>query len=350
MKFNKKNKLYLEDLDNILNQDGIADLCGKHFLITGSTGMIGTCLIDALMRYNETQNAKIKVTAVGRNKERAAERLGTYYDNENFCFIEQDVRKSFPSNLKPDYIIPLASNTHPLAYSQYPIDTMMINIKGAEHCLELAQKTDATVLYPSSVEIYGNARNEGDKFTEDYTGLLNLSTARSCYTESKRSSEALCLSYAAKKNVKVKIVRLSRIFGPTMLLSDSKASSQFIKRAIAKEDIVLKSKGEQYYSYTYVADAISAMLCVLLHGENGSAYNISSKSCNVHLRDFAEKCAEIASRKVIYDLPSEVEKKGYSNSTTAILDNTKLKALGWKSRYMFSDAVERTINIMRSVL
>jgi len=348
MAHNKRDKLYLEDLDNILNQDGIEAIKGKHFLITGAAGMIGTCLIDALMRYNETQRAKIMVTAVGRNKERATERLGAYYDNEYFSFIEQDVRQPFPSDLKPDYIIPLASNTHPLAYSQYPIDTMMINIKGAEHCLELAQKTGATVLYPSSVEIYGNARNEGDKFTEDYTGLLNLSTARACYTESKRASEALCLSYAAEKNVKVKIVRLSRIFGPTMLLSDSKASSQFIKRAIAKEDIVLKSKGEQYYSYTYVADAVSAMLCVLLHGENGCAYNISNESCNVHLRDFAEKCAESASRKVIYDLPSEAEKKGYSTSMTAILDNTKLKSLGWKSRYTFSDALERTINIMKA--
>ena len=143
-----------------------------------------------------------------------------------------------------DVIIPLASNTHPLAYSKYPIETININVKGAEQALEKALACGAMVLYPSTVEVYGNARDDDD-FTEDYTGKLNLANARACYPESKRLSEALCQSYIAERGVQVKIVRLSRVFGPTMLMSDSKASSQFIQKALAGEDIVLKSKGEQ---------------------------------------------------------------------------------------------------------
>ena len=171
----------------------------------------------------------------------------------------------FPSDIKPDIIIPLASNTHPLAYSQYPVETMLINIKGAEHALNLAVETGATVLYPSTVEVYGNAIGE-DTFSEDYTGKLNLSTSRSCYTESKRSAEAMCQSFIAEKGAKVKIVRLSRLFGPTMLMTDSKASSQFIKKALAHEDIILKSEGNQLFSYTYITDAVRAMLHVLIYG------------------------------------------------------------------------------------
>ena len=45
-----------------------------------------------------------------------------------------------------------------------------------------------------------------------------------------------------------------------MLLSDSKASSQFIMNAVHKENIVLKSAGTQLYSYAYVADIVSALL------------------------------------------------------------------------------------------
>ena len=122
-----------------------------------------------------------------------------------------------------------------------------------------------------------------DIFTEDYTGELNLRNARACYPESKRLSEALCQSYITEEGVKVKLVRLSRVFGPTMLMSDSKASSQFIVKALQGEDIVLKSKGEQLFSYTYVADAVSAMLHVLIHGEEGVPYNIANKSCDVKL-------------------------------------------------------------------
>lgn len=341
---NKHHPLYQEDLVNVLSIPGIEELKGKSLLITGASGLIGVCLIDALMLYN-TQDAGITIYAVGRSKEKAFSRLGEYYNSNYFHFIEQDVRQPLPRNVNPDYIIPLASNTHPLAYSQYPIETIEINVKGAEYALKTAQSCGATILYPSTVEVYGNARGE-DVFTEDYTGKLNLSNARSCYTESKRVCEALCQSYIAEKGVEVKIVRLSRVFGPTMLMSDSKASSQFVQKALKGEDIVLKSKGEQYFSYTYVADAVAAMLYVLLHGEKGVSYNISNKKCDVHLKDFAHCCADAVGTNVVFDLPSEVEMKGFSVAMNAILCTDKLTELGFKPFYTFNDAISRTIKIL----
>ena len=83
--------------------------------------------------------------------------------------MEHDVCQPFDSGLKVDYILPMASNTHPLAYSQYPIETMMINLKGAEHALNLAHETGATVVYTSTNEVYGNAVGDED-FSEDYNG------------------------------------------------------------------------------------------------------------------------------------------------------------------------------------
>lgn len=344
MGLNKKHQLYQEDLSTILSVSGIDVLMNKTFLITGASGLIGVCLIDALMRYNE-QGANITIYAIGRGKEKAATRLGEYYHNKHFHFIEQDVRQPLPGLLEVDYIVPLASNTHPLAYSQYPIETIEINVKGAEYALQKAMECGAIVLYPSTVEVYGNAIGE-NVFTEDYTGKLNLSNARSCYTESKRVCEALCQSYIAERGAKVKIVRLSRIFGPTMLMSDTKASSQFITKALQGEDIVLKSEGKQFFSYTYVADAVSAMLYVLLHGENGIAYNISNEACNVRLRDFAEGCAKWAKKKVVFDLPSEVERKGFSVAMKAILDNSRIKSIGWEPNYNMNNALNRTLSIL----
>lgn len=340
VRVNKKHPLYQEDLSNALSVQGIEKLKGKSILITGATGLIGVHMIDALMKFGD-----VKIYAVGRSKERAAERLGEYYGNPNFVFIEQDVCNPFSADLTVDYIIPGASNTHPLAYSQFPIETIMINVKGAEHALNLAVRTKAVVLYPSTVEVYGNARGN-DVFTEDYTGQLNLSTARSCYTESKRVCEALCQSYIAERGANVKIVRLSRIFGPTMLESDTKASSQFIRKALAGENIVLKSKGEQHFSYTYVTDAVAAMIHIMLNGETGQVYNISNDECNIHLKDFAKICANIVDKQVEFDLPDEIEKKGFSFATQAILANDRLKTLGFSPLYNIKSSIIRTISIL----
>ena len=147
--------------------------------------------------------------------------------------------------------------------------------------------------------------------------------------------------------MQVKIVRLSRVFGPTMLESDTKASSQFIKKAIAGEDIVLKSKGDQLFSYIYVSDAVAMLLHVMLHGKMGGVYNISNESCNVHLRDFAEICATCVNKKVVFELPVEDESRGYSIAKNAVLDNGFLKSLGFVPKYGIKDAIERTIEILR---
>lgn len=341
MKLNKNHPLYQEDIKHILSTEGIELLHGKSFLITGATGMVGVMLIDALMQLGD-----VSIYAVGRSQEKASQRLGEYFDNPYFHFMEHDVCKPFDSQLKVDYIIPAASNTHPLAYSQYPIETILINIKGAEYALELASHCGGMVVYTSTNEVYGNAIDD-EVFTEDYNGKLNLTNARSCYNESKRTAESLCQSYIAEKGVNVKVARLCRIFGPTMLESDSKASSQFIKKAIAGDDIVLKSKGDQYYSYTYVADAVIGLLVVLLNGEIGVPYNVSSEKTNVHLKDFARICAEACGKSVVFELPSDTEQKGFSIAMRAILSNDRIKGIGFKPHYEMDDAINRTIQILR---
>ena len=130
-------------------------------------------------------------------------------------------------------------------------------------------------------------------------------------------------------------------------MSDTKASSQFIIKALQGEDIVLKSKGVQFFSYTYVADAVAAMLYVMIHGENGVAYNIANEKCNVNLKTFATSCANVARTSVVFDLPSEIESKGFSVATKAILLTDRLQEIGFKPQYTFQDAVERTINILK---
>ena len=172
---------------------------------------------------------------------------------------------------------------------------------------------------------------------------------RAGYPESKRCGEALCQAYISQKNMDIVIPRLPRIYGPTMLMDDSKALSQFIKNGIKGEDIILKSDGMQYYSYLYVADAASGILKIMLDGKNGEVYNIASDKSDIRLRDLSKIIAEYVETQVRFELPDDVEKAGFSKATKALLDSKKIESIGWKANYTIKEGIENTIRILKEI-
>ncbi len=346
-----KNKLYQEDLKYIATLNlPWNKLQGNSIFISGASGLLGSCLVDALMFRNLNMGMDCSIYAIGRNEDRARNRFSYCWENPDFHFIACDINDPLNISVMGDigYVIHMASNTHPVAYSTDPIGTITANIIGTYNILNFAVEHNAErFAFASSVEIYGDNRGDVESFDEKYCGYIDSNTLRAGYPESKRCGEALCQAYKSQEGLNVVIPRFARSYGPTMLMSDTKAISQFIKNALNDEDIVLKSEGNQFYSYTYVADAISGLLTILLKGNNGEAYNIADESGNITLRDVATLIAGCAGRKVIFNLPDAVEKAGYSTATIACLDGTKVKNLGWHPQYNISQGIQRTIDIMK---
>ena len=282
----------------------------------------------------------------------AKQRFSKYANDEHLHFVQYDINHPLIRDDigTVDFILHLASNTHPMQYATDPIGTITTNIIGLQNLLNfaVAHHTERFA-FASSNEIYGENRGDSELFDEDYCGYINSNTLRAGYPESKRCGEALCQAYRVQKGLDVVIPRLTRSYGPTLQMSDTKALSQFIKKGIAGEDIVLKSAGTQYYSYSYTADSVAGLLTVLLKGESGEAYNIADVKSDIMLKDLAGIIAGNVGTKVVFEIPDALEASGYSKATKARLDGSKLRELGWEMRFSIEQGIKRTIEVMKSI-
>jgi len=347
-----KHEIYAADVASIAGENlPWEKLAGKNLLLTGATGLIGTLIIDVLMKKNRDENLNVKIFAAGRNEKVAAERFSDYFGDKNFSFVKLDVNEPIKDDFKVDFIIHAASNSQNKLFASDPVNTIMANILGSYNLLEFGVKSKVErFVFVSSGDSYGKPLNEDDVFDENYCGYINPNTLRAGYPEAKRAGEALCQAYISKYNLDVVIARPCRIYGPTMRLDDSKAMSEFIMNGVRGEDIVLKSQGLPRFSYCYGADCVSGIFYCLLKGQCGEAYNVSDSSEILSLREIAEYVSSLAGKKVIFELPSELQAKGFLKVLKVVLSNDKLRALGWTPKDDTRSGVKKTVEILKSVV
>ena len=317
---------------------------GRSFLVSGAAGLIGSYLIDLLIQAHRELGIVVRVFACDRNGDLLKRRFpDVFTDVVQRCVL--DICTGTLPAERVDYIIHAASNTSPKDYATRPIDTIRTNMQGLDRLCEFAVSHKVRrFLQCSSVEVYGRNNGDTDFFAEDYSGYVDCNTVRACYPSAKRCAETLCNAYATEHpEFNFVIARIGRIYGPTALLSDSKAMTQFLLNAARGEDIVLKSDGTQLYSWCYVADCAMALLTLLLDGLFGEAYNVADPESCCTLREFAETVASAVGRKVVFCSMTSAEHAAYSTISKATLNVEKLSALGWRAYTSLADGVRKTI-------
>lgn len=350
---NLESMMYNEDLESVLSQSLPWErLNDKVILITGANGLIGSCVVDLLMKRNEKfLGSNIKVIALARNEQEGKNRFAQYLNNKNFVFVKQDVTKEFDIDESADFIIHAASNAHPNAFSVDPVNTILTNVIGINNLFKYAiNKNAKRLLFVSSGEIYGQGTQDIEEFTEEYIGNVDSMQLRAGYPISKKAGENLCIAYSEQYNIESVVVRPCHIYGPTITPKDSRAFAQFFRMGINGKDIVMKSKGEQLRSYCYVIDCASAIIFALLNGENRNAYNIANPKSVLTIYELAQLIAKECSVNIIFNLPNEIEKKGYNTITKSVLNSNKLQKLGWIPKFDINCGINHTVKILKENL
>ena len=157
--------------------------------------------------------------------------------------------------------------------------------------MELAKKNQVEgVLYLSSVEVYGAPLTD-ELIPETQGCTLDSMTVRSCYPVAKRLCENLCASYASEYGVLGKVIRLAQTFGPGVGMNDGRVFAEFARDAMHKSDIELQTAGTSKRMYLYTADAVTAILTVLLSGKTGEAYNAANPKTYCSIVEMAQMVA-----------------------------------------------------------
>lgn len=336
---------YLSDLRATLDVPDIGALRGARILITGATGLIGSCVADAILQLNEEQGFEAELTLAGRSESSMYRRF-SHWGDAAFSFAVFDALVPWRNDEPFDYIVHCASNAHPAAYVSEPVETMLANIVGTRSLLELLKRQGfGRLLYVSSSEVYGT-KELAEPYSEDEYSYVDILNPRSCYPSSKRAAETLCAAFRAEYGVDFAVVRPGHVYGPCITEADSRAHAQFARLAAAGENIVMKSAGQQLRSYCYVVDCATAILAVLLQGVSGEAYNISNADSVVTIRQLAEMLAELGGVRVIFDLPSESEARGYNMMSCSALTSDKLESLGWKGCFDLKAGCEHMLEAL----
>ncbi len=343
-----RNQIIQEDLDYITSQDlPWKDFSHSRILITGANGFLPSYLVQTFLHLNELYpDLNLEVFGVVRNENKARKKFSSLLQRDDFKLIVQDVSDPIIFDEKVDYIIHAASQASPKYYGKDPVGTLKANVQGTYNLLEYARvHAVRSFLFFSSGDVYGAVDEANLPIEENSYGTLDPTDVRSCYGESKRMGENMCVSWYHQYKIPTKIVRVFHTYGPGMDLEDGRVHADFVANIVKGNDILIQSDGSAVRGFCYIADTTLGVLTVLLRGKTGEAYNVGEEKMT-SISELAQTLVKVFPEKdlkVIKKTRQNDQDYLTSKISRAYPSTKKISALGWRTRFSLEEGFKRTV-------
>lgn len=332
-----------EDIKTIIDGIDWKRFENKEVLLTGACGFLGSWFVAVFQELNKNY-LKTPVRVYGLDSFIAADKENSIVNvKDNNIILRKDDASTFQLDGSVDFIIHAAGIASPIYYRKFPIETIEGMVFGLNNLLKFAVKNPVeSFLYFSSSEIYGNPYNDKVPTTEDYNGNVSPIGPRSCYDESKRMGEALCVAYHKMHNIPVKWVRPFNVSGAGMRINDDRVVPKFVFQALRGEPLTVHTPATQTRTFCYITDAMIGFFRTLLDGVNGEVYNIGNDSPEVSMLELAGVVKNVVADVEIktVEVPQEYP-QDQANRRCPNLDKAK-KDLKYQPIVGLEDIVKRT--------
>ncbi len=305
----------------------------RNLLITGGAGFIGSNFVHLVLEEYPDYRVVVldKLTYAGN-----LDNLKGLDGNPRYAFVRGDICdagavEQVMQDHEIDTIVNFAAESHVDRSLMEPGAFIQTDVFGTYVLLEAAKKFQVERYHQVSTdEVYGEVL-ENRSTEED-----RLHT-RSPYSASKAGGDLMCLAYFASFDVPVTITRGSNNIGPYQY--PEKVVPLFITNAIEDVRLPLYGDGSQMRDYQYVRDHCQGIDTVLRRGRPGELYNLGTgvETSNLHMARLILKLLDKPESLV----QPVVDRPGHDRRYA--LDCSKVQALGWRSRHIFEQALEKTV-------
>jgi UDP-glucuronate decarboxylase len=307
-------------------------------LVTGGAGFLGSYVCERLIEEGA------QVICVDNLMSGRRANIAHLRSLPSFSFVEADISKGLPE-VNVDEIWNLACAASPPLYQTDPVHTLLTNVMGMKHCLDLARRTGARIFQASTSEVYGDP--EVHPQVESYRGYVNPIGPRACYDEGKRAAETLCFDYKRVYDVDIRVARIFNTYGPRMNPADGRVVSNFVVQALMGESLELYGDGSQTRSFCFVTDLIEGFFRLMRSGaEMAQPVNLGNPH-EFTMKELAQLVIEMTdspSTVSVAPLPIDDPKQRRPDVQLA---ETLLK---WQPTISISEGLGRTIEYFREEL
>ena len=306
-------------------------------LITGGLGFIGSNLVDSLSKKNHKIKILTKTFSKKNNIKNSYDKVEIEKINlTNFKRLGQIIEK-----FKPDIIIHLAGNTSHSKSFEEPLEDIDSNSKTTLFMLEKIRELGLSCKF-----VLGSTFIVIGKPTKLPVTESTPCNPTTIYGTNKLASEHFCKIYHDVYGLDTVIFRITNSYGPReQVISTKNAVNFLIHEAFNRKEISIYNKGKFFRDFIYIDDVVSGINVILKKGKSGELYWISSGK-KTWFYEFANILEKNTNCKVVYPkTPTYTKKVDVGNF---IVNNTKLRKLGWSPKISINVGIKKTLDYFQS--